>query len=269
MPTTPYDTVEAVMQAARVRLNDAIQSIGGDIFTDTAPFSQQISNNAYRRLQDVLANSGYTRLMQETIFATVPPCSSFDYGSQVYLNWAGYNNSSSPFSSPALPQDMIAPLSIWERFSGSVGNYSPMDQVYNGLPTVAKGQLNKVWEWRADTIYMPGATGFTDIRLRYAAYLSDFVANSPILATPWYGQPVQIMRSLNALAWFMCGEFARSRSDLDAGFFDQAGMEATSFIWNRDPAQPRSIFKASEYGKMTDKYTPVAGPAGQRGAVSA
>ncbi len=265
MPTAPYDTVETVLQAARVRLNDAIQSIAGEILTDTAPFSQQATNNAWRRLQDELANKGFARLKQETIYPSVPACIPTDYGTQVWFSWANYFDGNANQSAPVLPQDMIAPYELWERVHGSTGNYSPMDQLLNGLPTVAKGTLNRVWEWREETIYMPGATGLTDVRLRYAAYLQDFVANSPTLATPWYGQPVPIMRSLNALAWFVCGEMARARTDLDAGYFDAQGTQAAEMIWNRDPAQPRSVFKTSEYGKMPDKYTPATGATGPRG----
>ncbi len=269
MPNPPYDGVETILQAARVRLNDAINTIAGEILTDTAPFSQTITNNAYRRLQEFLANLGYPRLTSEIIFLTVPASLSSDYGSYVQLNWAGYNNNSGPvLANPILPQDMIGPMDLWERFSGSTGNYSPMDQVLNGLPTVSKGQLNKLWEWRNDTIYMPGANGITDIRLRYSAYLPDLVTNSPIAATPWYQQLVPIVRCLNPFAWYICSEMARSRGDLDAGYFDQMAESSATEIWNRDPSQPRSIYKTSEYGKMTDKYTPVAGAAGPRGAVT-
>lgn len=261
MAAAPYDIVDTVLNTSRVRINDAIQSLGGDVLTDTAVFSQTLVNAAWRRLQDLLANNGFQRLKQETIFTAVPAVTSSDYGSQVFISWSEYFDGTNPQMTPVLPQDMIAPYDLWERVSGTTGNFTPMDQLLNGLPTTVKSTLNRVWEWREEQIYMPGATGTTDIRLRYAAYLGDFVANSPLSATPWYQQPVPIMRSLNSLAWYICSEMAKSRGDLDAGEYDALAIEAAGQIWNRDPAQPRSIFKTSEYGKMTGRYTPLQGSA--------
>lgn len=63
MPSSPYDTLESVLTAARIRVNDAIKAIGGEILTDDAAFTIQTINNAWRRLQAVLAeaNAGGSR----------------------------------------------------------------------------------------------------------------------------------------------------------------------------------------------------------------
>jgi hypothetical protein len=50
--TAPYDSLENVLNTARVRLNDAIQQLGGDIMKDSQPFTQQMANSAWRRLQE-------------------------------------------------------------------------------------------------------------------------------------------------------------------------------------------------------------------------
>ncbi len=262
MPVAPYDLVQDVLNTARVRLNDAIQSIGGDILTDLAPFTQTAVNAAWRRLQELLVNLGFARLKVETIFTLVSAVGSADVGSQVWIGWTGYFNGLALSGTPALPQDLIAPLDLWERQSGSGASYAPMDQLLNGLPTVPKQSLNRIWEWRQEAIYMPGALSPTDIRLRYAAFLPDFVDVGLVF---WYQQPVPIMRSLNSLAWFICSEIAKARGDLDAGGFDQQAVAAAQLIWNRDPMQGKSITKRSEYGKMPDRYTPAMGPAGPRG----
>ena len=266
MPATaPYDTVEAVLQAARVRLNDAIISIQGDILTDTAAFSQSMMNAAWHRLQELLANQGFAALNRETILASVPACLSSDQGVRVWFNWVNYFNGSGNVSAPVLPQDLIAPLDLAERAAGGTANFMPMDQCFNGLPTAPRGALNRLWEWRQETIYLPGATAATDILMRYAGFLADFVDNSPLLATPWYGQAVPIMRSLNSLAWFICSEMARARVDLDAGYFDQQAQQAAEYVWNRDYRQGRSLYARAELGKMPDPHSATAGPAGPRG----
>ncbi len=265
MPTAPRDTVEQVLATARVRLNDAIASINGDILTDTAAFTQTIVNAAWRRLQELLANYGVSILNREVLLYNVPTVAGTDQGLQVWINWVNFFDGLTLRSAPVLPQDMITPLDLYERAAGTHGNFTPMDQVFNGLPTAPKENLNRLWEWRQEAIYMPGALVLTEIRLRYAGFLADFadVTGPPLVH--WYNLPVPIMRCLTPFAWFICSEMARARGDLDAGAFDQQAMQAAEFIFNREPRQGRSIFKRSEYGKMPDANTPTKGPAGPRG----
>lgn len=264
MASPPYDTLEAVANTARVRLNDAIQSIGGDIFQDTAQFALTAVNTAWRRLQEMLADYGLAALNREIIFSAVPAAGVADQSSQVSINWAGYFNGTT-LANPIFPGDLITPLGLEERVNGNAANFWPMDRVYNGLPTAPKTTLNKLWEWRQETIYMPGATGLTDIRLRYAGYLIDFVAAG---TAAWSTQPVPIMRSLNPFSWLIASEIARARGDLDAGAFDQNAQVSAEQIFNREYLRPRSLFKGSELGKMTDPNTPTKGATGPRGKVA-
>jgi hypothetical protein len=175
MATAPYDTLEVVAQTARVRTNDAIKSIDGEILTDIAAFTPVAINAAWRRLQEYLASQGFAALNREKIFPSVPAWTATDTGTFVWFNWANYWDGSGLQAAPVLPQDMIAPLELFERVHASTGNYSPVDQCLNGLPTAPRDVLNRLWEWRQETIYMPGATGPTDLRLRYAGYIVDFL----------------------------------------------------------------------------------------------
>ena len=183
MPTTaPYDNLESVLQAARVRLNDAYQSINGEILTDLAVFTPHAVNNAWQRLQEYLADRGYPALNRDVILTAVPAWTATDPGIFVWWNWSNYYDGTNQQAAPVLPQDMISPLDLYERVSGSSAIFKPMDQVFNGLPTAnpaggatARDTLNRLWEWRQERIYMPGASGTTDIRLRYAGYISGFL----------------------------------------------------------------------------------------------
>lgn len=264
MPTAPYDTVEAVLQTARVRLNDAIVAISGDVLTDTAAFSQTLVNAAWRRFQDLLANYGVAALNREAKLQNVPAWAAVDQGEFVWFDWTGYWDGAVQQPAPVFPQDMITPLDLFERPHGTTG-YTPMDQVMNGLPTVPRDSLNRLWEWRNEQIWMPGATAATDIRMRYAGYLADFAEVTGPPVVHWYQQPVPIMRALNPLAWFICAEAARARGDLDAGSFESQAIQATEQIFSRDVRQGKSLYKRSELGKMTDATTPTMGPAGPRG----
>ena len=266
MPVAPTDSVETALNMARVRLNDAIQSLAGDILTDTAPFTLVAVNNAWRRLQELLVNFGFAWLKPETILTSVPAVTNSDPGSQMYISWSVCFDGTTAQVGPLLPQDMIAPLVLWERVNGTAGSFYPMDRLDNGLPAVPKTMLNKSWEWRNGSIFVPGATSITDIRIRYAGFESDFVAPSGVVgAIPFANQPIPIVRAANALAWFICSEVAKARGDVDGGDFDTKAVTTAQMIFNLDPMQARSIEKESGYNRMTDQYTPTEGPAGPRG----
>jgi hypothetical protein len=137
-----------------------------------------------------------------------------------------------------------------------------MDRLDNGIPAVPKGAFSKSWEWRNGTIYMPGATQATDIRIRYAAFLPDFVAAS---IEPFSSQPIPIVRALNPLAWFIASEVAKARGDVDAQYFDQQAQMSTKQVFDLDPMQAKSIDNEAQYNRMADQYVPANGPAGPRG----
>lgn len=263
MPTTPYDSLITVINAARGRLNDIITTlypIGGQILQNTQPFSQQMVNNAWRKLQEKLADMKYSGLEQEINFLAVPASTTTDPLIQVYLGYNGYFDGTVLQSAPALPQTLIRPYELWERASGAVApnnNMLEMDMIVNGLPSIPKQTWNRQWEWRDDVLYMPGALVNTDIRMRYAQYLADFVDNSPAASTPWFNQVVPIMRCLDSFADYICREFEIARQNPDAALAFQTSAEANAAkILNRDTAQPKAALKTSEMGKMRDQYTP-------------
>ena len=238
MPTAPLDSLETVVNTARVRVNDAIQAIGGDILTDTAAFALPAINAAWRRLQELLVNLGCPWQTIEMVLASVPLVTSADPASQEYINWANCYDGTTPQAGPLLPQDLIAPIRLWERAHAGAGSFFGMDRLYDGLPAVPKLALNKSWEWRNGAIYIPGATVIVDLRVRYAAFYAGFVAPG---TTAFSAQMVPIVQSLNAFAWFICAEVAKPRGDLDAGDFEAKGQQAARFIVELDPSQQRTI----------------------------
>jgi hypothetical protein len=261
VPSPPYDSLETVLNTARARFNDAIVNIGGEILTDNAPFTLPLINAGWRRLQEYLASKNFQRLMKYAYFYAVPAAATADQGIFVVIDWTGYNPGSGPVvAAPALPQQMIYPMVLEERINGSLGNYTPVDQVFGGLPTVQKGPLNLIWEWSDENIKLPGATGLTDIRLRYSEYLADFL---PASESAFAAQPVPIMRCLTSLAWFLCSEVARGRGDMDVAYFDQQAMSAAEIIFGRDYLPAQQVFKPAELAKMPDAITQSAGGEGR------
>ena len=109
-----------------------------------------------------------------------------------------------------------------------------------------------MWEFRNDILFMPGALVPVDLRVRYAAYLPNFIDTGD---TPWYQQPASIMRCKDAFSNYICAEVAGPRGDLDAAAFTAAAESAAMKLAGRDFQQDKFVQKASEYGRMKDRYT--------------
>ena len=243
--TTPYDLVNDVLNTARVRLNDALENTyptSGKLLDNNQFFTLQATNQAWRNLQEFLANQGFTRLRREVVLQSIPPVATMDPATQASLSWIGYFNGvqtlgpESDPPAPLLPSDLIIPLVLWERTSGSTAQfYQPMRLFIDGLPTPPKLACNRCWEWREDAIFMPGSTTAVDIRVRYAAYLPDFV-NEDGFGVQWYQQQVPIMRCQSALAWYLVAEVVNGRTDIgiDPQIFISRAESDAKKIYNRE-----------------------------------
>jgi hypothetical protein len=248
MTAAPYDTLESALNLGRVRMGDAIASLGGDVLTDLQPFTNTMVNSAWRKLQAYLANLGYSRMKKPVVLYGLTAVTSYDPASWTALTWSSFFNGSGydiPPTSPVLPQDFILPLKIWERQNGSNAQFIPMEQCVEALPDARKGPFNSYWYWENDTLYMPGSIYSMDLRLEYAAYLSDFAAN--VDGTVIGAQPVPIMRAQDALANYFCAEAALGRNDVDADPFTLKGDQAARMIFNREVAmkQRRPVSRRS------------------------
>ncbi len=229
-----YDNVYKVLSTAKTRLNDALPTlfpVGGKLLENSQTQTQQMVNTAWRRLQEYLANLGYTRLTDESIIFQLPVVGSQDPAVQTYINWFNYFDGQNLFNAPVLPPNMILPLKIWERQSGTASGFAQMGMFLDGLPTWNKQARNLCWEWRGDAVFMPGSQQVMDLRVRYAAYLPDFEDSGNV---PWFQQPVPIMRCLDSLSCFICAEVLIARGDVHENPFVVKAEEAANLIMNRD-----------------------------------
>ena len=236
---THYDAVTVMLNVARVRLN-AVNKAAADIINVQSPWTQQYTNQAWRRLQEYLANKGTVRVTDEVIISGLVARTSADPAAQAFIDWNGYNNGTVTDATVKLPENLILPWKLAERQTGQDALFIDMAQILNGLPSIWVQQpFNRMWEWRADRIVLPGATMTTDLRIRYHKYLDDFIetnVGSPLVLTPWYLQPAPIVRCTDALSLFVCAEVAAARPDLglDAVLFQTAAEDAADLIYNRD-----------------------------------
>ena len=257
-----YDIVNSILNAARVRVMDelpTLQPIGGQILDRSQPWVQEATNIAWRRLQECLADLGYVRLEDEKILH-LPGVTNLDPGAFITLSWT---------SSPALPDDLITPLQLWERptSSGVSFQFGEMDKCLNGLPATTKGPWNINWAWQTDTLVLPGAVVNLDLRIRYVAYLADFLDAVLDVSTgqyipqiggtmPWFMLPVPINRCKDAFSLFLCAELAAAakQPELAAVLISDAEDKCKQ-IADRETVKLKQPRKVSEYGRMKDQRT--------------
>jgi hypothetical protein len=241
-PAPPYDTFESVLNLTRVRINDAIVSLGGEVLTDNQPFTQEMAWAGWRALQGFLANTGMRRFRKRCILTGFPVVGNLDPSSETLLNWTFFYDGQSYFYPPqylVLPQDFILPLEVRERVAGSNRPFLPMAMAVDGrLQQGRKRPFNSEWNWSDDGLYMPGSTNQMDLEIWYASYLPDPVTMGDV---PWYQQPVPIMRAKNALANYIAAEFAAPRGDMDAATFIDAAEKDATLIFNVEVSMKQRV----------------------------
>jgi hypothetical protein len=221
--TTPYDNAEYVVQLMRSLGNDAAQTLAGNLLSDNQPYVVPILNSGYRHLQRKLVLRGYQTLKKRTVLSQVLPLGVLDPGVQVAISYSGYFDGVNNHNSPTLPADLLMPMKLRERQTGTTLPYNPMFLSRDGLPSRPQGIWLRDWIWQQDQIEMCGATQENDIELLYAAFLPDLV----LLPTP---SLVLILRSENALGYYSLAKWAESRGSPLAGSLFARGDECLKDI---------------------------------------
>lgn len=144
-----------VMQEAASRLNDPNQTS----FTTTVllPFLKI----AYRELRDRLTLAGIPIVDKQT-------------SSPIVIS-AGSTSVSSA------PSDMIEPVELHERTTGSSEIWIPMME-RSWEPDEPQSNILRYWIWREQTVYLLGATVSREIRVRYKKDITQLVDTNSAIA---------------------------------------------------------------------------------------
>ena len=204
--TTAYNTAGQITSLVRSLLNDA----AGNLFTDGV--LMPYLNSAYRKVQRALENVQSGSQLSDDALLLVPAITAVDPAARVAITDASE-------SSGQLPSDLLVPLRLWERPYGAGGDFSEMTDLSNqgGLPSESQTSTLRYWEWRADGIYMLGATQDTQVRLRYRKAFPDLIdAASPVL----------IRNAQEVLAFFAAALASAARGAPQALRWDDAGADA-------------------------------------------
>ena len=165
------------MNLARVRVNEAMNTLAGDILTDTAVFTSTMLNGAWRWFQDRVYSAGGEKPVGEVGVFGLPARVSDDVANQAWISWNGCSDGVNEYPSPTLPPDLYDPLSVWRRPSGSFTFPSrPMRFATDGLPRYLDCDVH---DWRKDVLYFYAASYSQDLWIRYYAYLQPLNISIP------------------------------------------------------------------------------------------
>lgn len=236
----PYPLLSDILNGTRARINDAIQSLGGQTLTNINDFTPVYTNIGFRKMQQYFVSLGYPRFIKENFnILDIPAVATLDTSTQAYLDWSGYfDGQTLQGGVHFLPPDLIKPMRIAERSTinppppfGNESAFIDIDFPVSQIPSIPKKQWMQIAVWRDDKLYMPGATVNTDLTIDYAAYLPDFLPNTTALPNQFPGtQTVNILRCENALECFIAYVFSDARGNPDAASFLQEAQDECMII---------------------------------------
>jgi hypothetical protein len=223
--TTPYVQAEEILEAARVMCNDAALSLAGAVLSDSQPYTFTMLEERYEYLQDRLMNGGVNTYYEYFVVNGLTAVAVSDPGVQVQLGYTGYFDGATLSNPPIMPPEMLEPLELWERQTGSTNAWRPMKQASDSISSRAQTSKFGVWDWETDILFLPGASQSNDLKIKGLTY-------APELTTPT--SPVLISRCKTALASLVAEMAAKSRGGTEAaGVFHAQAEDAIKLIINR------------------------------------
>jgi len=224
-----YPTVEGVLTFARAVINDQLRNNQGQILTDNASFTLDFVNMAVSECQEYLANNGVeTQIVDNVILTPIPPTPNNDPNCQIFIGYNGYFDGTVQHVTPVLPPDLIVPLRVWQRQTGSGQQFYPVEPAKDGLRSYMPGSTFGPWEWRQGAIYMVGCTQTQDLRIRYEQSLIDLTTS-----TGFSQQTIFIPQSRRALGYLVAKNYAISRGSAQVQMVQQWAEDAMNQIINR------------------------------------
>lgn len=216
VPFNQFDTAGTIATHVQSLLNDQSANLYVAVAMGTQTAGQvnlvPFMNVAYRKIQRSLANIGSTVFTEDDVYAVIPQVTAVDPATVMTYQ---------------PPGDLLNPLKLWERQSGSADDFVEMVDMTDrgGLPSEAQGPALGFWEWRVDAIYFIGATQDRQIRLRYQKQLPDLVDST---------SPILIRSCRNALTFFTAALASQARGSPLAERWEAAGTDALNAILSRD-----------------------------------
>lgn len=165
----------------------------GQILTNNTPGTtlpqsvtlQNFMNSAIREVRRDCGIMGQPTFIRDNYVLTgLPPINSnlgvgvMNPATQQSLSLVGFFDGVNMNANFLLPSDILQPLELWERLTGTVNPFSEMRQSTGALRP--RNQINALhdWEWRGNAIWFNGAILSRDVRIRYVGSLASLAASS-------------------------------------------------------------------------------------------
>jgi hypothetical protein len=142
-------------------------------------------NSAIRYVRRQCGINGQPTFIRDNyILTALPPINSnlgvgvMNPATQQSLTVSGFFDGLQINPNVLLPSDLIQPLELWERLTGTENEFSEMNQSFGALRP--RNQVNALrdWEWRGNAIWFNGAIQSRDIRMRYQNAIASLAAAS-------------------------------------------------------------------------------------------
>jgi hypothetical protein len=236
----PLPTVNEVMNVARSRVGDMLDQESGTLLTNDAPYAQTFLSSAWKWYQNKCANAGIELQIRETVLTGLPARSNNDTAAQCWITWYGCSDGVGQYDVPALPSDLVNPLSIWRREAGSLNASQLMSQATDGLPVWID---SNIYDWRENGLYYYGATYVQEFRIRYSTYWQDLDITQPFQQIPMRGCE-------DCLGARIAYEYnsARMGPDAAAGLARWAEDAFQETVQRTSRRKQRSTFRRKRYG---------------------
>lgn len=231
------NSLEAIMNLVRALVNDsqagATATPGeGQILTDNpaiSPFTQPFLNSSIREVYRELRNVGAPTLIKDNVIVSnLPVVNSPTNGQgipdpsvQVYLSKQGFFDGVEMWPNFLLPDDIIAPVMLWERQTGTNDTFKPMSQSQFGLPSRPQLQTLSEWEWRNDNINFVGSTQNRDIRIRYYCQLPRFFSQTLDFSQTF----LPLLDGVDAVAYKTAAKYAAMLGAPGADYLEKKAAE--------------------------------------------
>lgn len=249
-PAQIFPTWSDVITEAEFRLGQtklpSLFPYKANILDATQASTQQACKNAWRKLQINMRDSATKKFQSAVQIPNLPVVADQDPASECWLSWFGCSDGVDTFTTPALPDDLLIPLWMSERATGTglpfAGPNQPnMNPRPDGIPKRNKLIFNGVWQWRADAIWIPGATQSVDLWIYYRSRLPDPV---DVGNQRWFQTTANIIDCQDALSWWIVREFSAAFSAFAAAHGETAAAQS---------AQSAAIYAGAEAMDATKK----------------
>ncbi|MFP5231542.1 MAG: hypothetical protein ACLGQX_02810 [Acidobacteriota bacterium] len=225
-----YPNLQGMMDLFRSLVNDDGGGMdgpqGGIIATNTAPFTLPFLNAAIRWVYRKLRSIGDPALILDNyILLGLPALAQPNPAVQVSLGFLGYFDGFQNHSQWTLPAGAMSIDRVWERVNGSGADFYPLQAAPDGLPPLQQSGVNRIYEWRGNALWMPGALQSVDLRLRCQIALPPILGDSLNFCTTY----VPVLDSQDAIVDRMLVLYARrfSPDQLPAAALASQGVDGS------------------------------------------